>query len=156
MNVVIFGKGFDKPRQLNLSVPIVGLGVSLVAAAFVAGGFLFGAWHAEQNGSGISTTELARLHGQIESQRNEINSIRQENEDTLDALSIRIAQMNARVIRLDALGRRLTKMADIDDSEFDFDSDPAVGGPEEPPQRWLQHRTRRRRCGDAVPWFATR
>jgi murein DD-endopeptidase MepM/ murein hydrolase activator NlpD len=40
--------------------------------------------------------------------------------------------MNARMIRLDALGRRLTDMADIDDGEFDFDSDPAVGGPEEP------------------------
>ena len=42
--------------------------------------------------------------------------------------------MNARMIRLDAVGRRLTDMADIDDSEFDFDSDPAVGGPEEPMQ----------------------
>jgi murein DD-endopeptidase MepM/ murein hydrolase activator NlpD len=40
--------------------------------------------------------------------------------------------MNARVIRLDALGRRLTDMADIDDGEFNFDSDPALGGPEEP------------------------
>jgi murein DD-endopeptidase MepM/ murein hydrolase activator NlpD len=40
--------------------------------------------------------------------------------------------MNARVIRLDALGRRLTGMADLDDGEFDFDSLPAVGGPEEP------------------------
>ncbi|MGI9236901.1 MAG: M23 family metallopeptidase, partial [Woeseiaceae bacterium] len=57
---------------------------------------------------------------------------RQGNEDTLDALAIRIAQMNARVIRLDALGRRLTDMAEIDDGEFNFDSDPAVGGPEEP------------------------
>ena len=37
-----------------------------------------------------------------------------------------------RMIRLDALGRRLTEMADIDGGEFDFDSDPALGGPEEP------------------------
>jgi murein DD-endopeptidase MepM/ murein hydrolase activator NlpD len=40
--------------------------------------------------------------------------------------------MNARIIRLDALGRLLTRMADIEDGEFDFDSVPAVGGPEEP------------------------
>jgi murein DD-endopeptidase MepM/ murein hydrolase activator NlpD len=40
--------------------------------------------------------------------------------------------MNARIIRLDALGRRLTEMADLDDGEFDFDTEPAMGGPEEP------------------------
>jgi murein DD-endopeptidase MepM/ murein hydrolase activator NlpD len=40
--------------------------------------------------------------------------------------------MNARIIRLDALGSRLTDMADLDDGEFDFDSQPALGGPEEP------------------------
>jgi murein DD-endopeptidase MepM/ murein hydrolase activator NlpD len=35
------------------------------------------------------------------------------------------------VIRLDALGRRLTEMADIDSREFNFDRDPPRGGPEE-------------------------
>lgn len=91
-----------------------------------------GSWHASRTGAGISISELDSLTGELQEQRTGIETIRQENEDTLDALSIRIAQMNARVIRLDALGRRLTDMADIDDGEFDFDSDPAVGGPEEP------------------------
>jgi murein DD-endopeptidase MepM/ murein hydrolase activator NlpD len=59
---------------------------------------------------------------------------RQQTEDTLDALAIRIGQMNARVIRMDALGRRLVGMADLSDGEFDFDSEPAFGGPEEPYQ----------------------
>ena len=36
------------------------------------------------------------------------------------------------MIRLDAVGRRLTEMAEIDASEFNFDSEPALGGPEEP------------------------
>jgi murein DD-endopeptidase MepM/ murein hydrolase activator NlpD len=43
---------------------------------------------------------------------------------------MRIGQMNAHVIRLDALGKRLTQMANIDNREFDFESQPAVGGPE--------------------------
>jgi murein DD-endopeptidase MepM/ murein hydrolase activator NlpD len=38
--------------------------------------------------------------------------------------------MNAHVIRLDALGRRLTEMANLDKGEFNFESEPAVGGPE--------------------------
>jgi murein DD-endopeptidase MepM/ murein hydrolase activator NlpD len=36
--------------------------------------------------------------------------------------------MNASVIRLDALGKRLTRMANLDDGEFDFGNPPALGG----------------------------
>jgi murein DD-endopeptidase MepM/ murein hydrolase activator NlpD len=38
--------------------------------------------------------------------------------------------MNANVIRLDALGKRLTRMANLDDGEFDFGHPPALGGAE--------------------------
>ncbi len=132
MNVVIFGKGFGSPRQMNLTGLTAGSAIAAIAALIIGVGFVAGSWHASRTGSGISTNELQELTGELQQQRDIIDSIRQDNEDTLDALSIRIAQMNARVIRLDALGRRLTDMADIDDGEFDFDSDPAIGGPEEP------------------------
>lgn len=132
MNVVIFGKGFGSPRQVNLTGLTSCLSIAVVAGIIISAGFAAGSWHASRTGSGISINELDGLTGQLQEQRHSIESIRQENEDTLDALSIRIAQMNARMIRLDALGRRLTDMADIDDGEFDFDSVPAVGGPEEP------------------------
>lgn len=132
MNVVIFGKGLGKPRQVNLS----GLSASVIAFA-VAGvlgamSFSVGYWYSSKTGSGVSVNELAGLGEQLQQQHESIATIRQENEDTIDALAIRIAQMNARIIRLDALGRRLTDMAEIDDGEFDFDSEPALGGPEEP------------------------
>jgi murein DD-endopeptidase MepM/ murein hydrolase activator NlpD len=132
MNVVIFGRGFGKPRQLNLS------GSAAVAAALaITGGiccaaFAGGYWYAAHNGSGLSKGEIELLAAELESQREAIDVTRQRTEDTLDALAIRIGQMNARIIRLDALGRRLTQMADLDDGEFDFDSEPALGGPEEP------------------------
>jgi len=132
MNVVIFGNGLGKPRQINLTGIAAGLSVAVVAGLIITTGFALGSWHAARTGAGISINELDNLTGKLQEQRSSIETIRQENEDTLDALSIRVAQMNARVIRLDALGRRLTDMADIDDGEFDFDSDPAVGGPEEP------------------------
>ena len=41
---------------------------------------------------------------------------------------MRVGQMNANVIRLDALGKRLTRMAKLDDGEFDFGNPPALGG----------------------------
>jgi murein DD-endopeptidase MepM/ murein hydrolase activator NlpD len=132
MNVVIFGRGFGSPRQLNLTGFSAGLSIAVIAGFVISAGFAAGSWHASRTGSGVSTDELRGLTGQLLEQRDSIEGIRQENEDTLDALSIRVAQMNARVIRLDALGRRLTVMAEIDDGEFDFNSAPAMGGPEEP------------------------
>ena len=132
MNVVIFGKGFGKPRQLSLSGPIAGFAAGAVALVVMAAGFAGGYAYTSSTGSGVSTAELSELTGALDAQRENIADIRQGNEDTLDALAIRIAQMNARMIRLDAVGRRLTEMADIDADEFNFDSDPALGGPEEP------------------------
>jgi len=132
MNVVIFGKGFGKPRQLSLSGPIAGFAAGAVALVVMAAGFAGGYAYSSSTGSGVSTAELSDLTGALDAQRENIADIRQGNEDTLDALAIRIAQMNARMIRLDAVGRRLTEMADIDADEFNFDSDPALGGPEEP------------------------
>ncbi len=132
MNVVIFGKGFGKPRQLSMSGPLASLAVCVVAAVVMVAGFFGGYWYSSATGSGVSATELDGLVGEVAAQQDHIASIRQGNEDTLDALAIRIAQMNARMIRLDAVGRRLTEMAEIDASEFNFDSEPALGGPEEP------------------------
>jgi murein DD-endopeptidase MepM/ murein hydrolase activator NlpD len=132
MNVVIFGKGFGKLRQVSLSGLRVGFGIVVLAGIVISAGFGGGYWYSAKTGSGVSTNELSDLTGVLQEQRDTIAEIRQGNEDTLDALAIRIAQMNARMIRLDALGRRLTEMADIDDGEFDFNSDPALGGPEEP------------------------
>ena len=132
MNVVIFGRGFGQSRQLNLS----GLSAALFAVSVVgvlsSAAFAIGYYYSAYTGSGVSNSEVTILADELQLQRDGIDTIRQANEDTLDALAIRIAQMNARIIRLDALGRRLTDMADLDDGEFDFDSDPALCGPEEP------------------------
>ena len=132
MNVVIFGMGFGRTRQISLSGPLAGLAAGIVAVVVMGAGFAGGHWFSSMTGSGVSSSELESLTRQVAAQKETIQAIRQGNEDTLDALAIRIAQMNARMIRLDAVGRRLTEMADIDDSEFNFDSEPALGGPEEP------------------------
>ncbi|HNP36544.1 MAG TPA: M23 family metallopeptidase [Woeseiaceae bacterium] len=132
MNVVIFGTGLGRPRQINLTGFTSGLIAVAVIGVLATVSFAGGYWFSYENGSGVSETEFGALNDELNGQQDMISSIRKQNEDTLDALAVRIAQLNARIIRLDALGRRLADMADIDDSEFDFDSEPAMGGPEEP------------------------
>ena len=132
MNVVIFGKGFGKPRQVSLTGKSVVALSLLFSSALIGAAFLGGYWYSTLSGSGISLSEAAQMSAKLAEERAAIEQIRQETEDKLDALAIRLGQMNARVIRLDALGRRLTDMADISADEFDFDSEPAMGGPEEP------------------------
>jgi murein DD-endopeptidase MepM/ murein hydrolase activator NlpD len=132
MNVVIFGRGFGKARQLNLSgrsAAALGasIAVALCAIAFT-GGYLYSA----QTGSGISLDDAVSLTDELALQRQAIRTTRQQTEDTLDALALRIGQLNARVIRLDAVGRRLVDKGGLEDGEFNFDTDPALGGPEEP------------------------
>jgi murein DD-endopeptidase MepM/ murein hydrolase activator NlpD len=61
----------------------------------------------------------------------ELGLLRQQVQDRVDAMSVRMGELNAHVIRLDALGKRLTEMAKISSGEFTFDSEPALGGPDE-------------------------
>ena len=129
MNVVVFGKGFGAPRQVNFSGRAA-LGVATLFAGTVAAiAFGAGLWYSSHNATGVSLDEARTVSLQLAEEREAIGSIRQQTEDTLDALNIRLGQLNARVIRLDALGRRLTEMAEIDGDEFNFDSEPAMGGP---------------------------
>ena len=134
MNILIFSKGHVRPRQLSLTGAGIGATAVAVVGLVTAGGVAAGHGYSAKTGSGISSTELEHYVADIAEQRAEIEAIRQQEEDTLDAMSLRLAELNARIIRLDALGRRLTDMADINDGEFDFDSQPAMGGPEEPMQ----------------------
>jgi len=132
MNVVIFGKGFGRPRQISLTGRSLALLGTVCSAALCSVAFFAGYLYSSQTGSGISVQDAHEMTANLDAERAAIEEIRQQAEDELDALAIRIGQMNARVIRLDALGRRLTEMADISADEFDFDSEPALGGPEEP------------------------
>lgn len=48
---------------------------------------------------------------------------------SLDAMAVRVGQMQAQVQRLDALGARLTKLTGMKPEEFQFSKPPAQGGP---------------------------
>ena len=135
MNVVVFGRSLGRAVQISLSGrAVAAIGLSL-ATGLCAAAFLGGYWYSAQTGSGVRIEKIQELNRELDAGHLAIARTRQHTEDTLDAMAINIGQMNARVIRLDALGRRLTEMADLGDGGFDFDSTPAMGGPEEPELR---------------------
>lgn len=69
------------------------------------------------------------LRSELAMQRQDIVDARQGAQEDINALSLRLAELQSRVVRLDALGERLTEMADLENGEFDFQSAPARGGP---------------------------
>jgi murein DD-endopeptidase MepM/ murein hydrolase activator NlpD len=48
----------------------------------------------------------------------------------IDALAIRLGQLQSQLLRLDALGERLVNIGGLDKGEFSFAEPPALGGPE--------------------------
>ena len=69
---------------------------------------------------------------QIRQQQVEVEHAIEEAEQNVNALALRIGEMQAHVIRLDALGGRLVDMAELDPEEFDFNAQPARGGRRDP------------------------
>jgi murein DD-endopeptidase MepM/ murein hydrolase activator NlpD len=132
MNVIIFGRRHGRVRQFNLASPrIWGLAGTVVAAA-VGLAFFAGHHFGFQRGLGEPGQQLSAWSKELSAQQASIDDTRRALQERLNSLAARIGQMNAHVIRLDALGRRLTQMAKLDSREFDFDHAPAQGGPETP------------------------
>jgi murein DD-endopeptidase MepM/ murein hydrolase activator NlpD len=74
---------------------------------------------------------IAEWHDAVQLQQSEIEDLRQRAAADLDALTLRIGQMQGEMLRLNALGERLVSQGDLDKAEFNFDALPAMGGPHE-------------------------
>ncbi|SDJ64257.1 M23 family metallopeptidase [Microbulbifer yueqingensis] len=68
----------------------------------------------------------------LRKQQVQIEEADQQAREQLTALTVKLAEMQARLTRLDALGERLVTVAKLDENEFQFGTAPALGGPEEP------------------------
>lgn len=129
MNVIVFSRRLGRTRQFELGRPVA-LTVTLTAVAVLACVLFAGVLLGRSDFLFQPTAQVGEWGRKLEEQRLQVIEAKQELQNRLDALAGRVGQMNAHVIRLDALGRRLTEMAHLDKGEFNFDSAPAVGGPE--------------------------
>ena len=127
MNIIFFSRREGRARHFNLGHPLAVGAFATVLVAILATAFSLGLKIGE---SKTHPRGVASWSQTLAEQQSEIKELKAELQRRVDAVAMRIGQMNAHVIRLDALGKRLTQMANIDNREFDFESQPAVGGPE--------------------------
>lgn len=122
MNLIFFSRRRGEARHLQLTHPVVLGVVGMVGLAVLGATFALGVSLGSRNADSRGPlAEVAVLRAQVQ--------------DRVDAMSVRLADLNAHVLRMDALGKRLTQMANISSGELNFDVAPAMGGPEESSRR---------------------
>ncbi|HYB32582.1 MAG TPA: M23 family metallopeptidase [Steroidobacteraceae bacterium] len=130
MNVILLSRREGRARHFNLAHPLTLSVVASLGLAILGGAFALGLQLGRGSHERLVLSDTLRLGAILAQQKQQIAELKQQLQLRVDAMAMRLGEMNAHVIRLDALGKRLTEMADIDSREFNFDRDPPTGGPE--------------------------
>jgi murein DD-endopeptidase MepM/ murein hydrolase activator NlpD len=130
MNVIFVGRKSGRVKQFDLRHPIIISAAVFCALAIIGTAFSLGIGLGARRSAASPIDQLGNWSAELLKQKAQIEDTKRILQDKVNALAMRVGQMNANVIRLDALGKRLTRMANIDDGEFDFGHPPALGGGE--------------------------
>jgi len=127
---VILLKDSGKARVLRLSPARIG---SCAAAAFVLvllPLLVAFRWVAADYDESL----VSGWQRELTEQQTELKSLESVAAAESQAVGRQLAAMQARLLRMEALGARVAEVAALDDGEFDFANAPATGGPEVPSQ----------------------
>lgn len=116
-------------RAAGASQLVLSGGRGLVLASVVILSLFVGVFALGWQSGSAAELRAASLAQSVESPQ-QIAALRARVQERIDALAARMGLVNAQLLRLEALGRRLTEMAKLDPREFNFDAPPALGGPE--------------------------
>lgn len=134
MNIILVGKRHGQSRVLKINAPVAIVLVMLVMA--LIGG---AAWMGYQLANSLAEPEAAVVSSplvnewreRVAEQQDELAALETRTLQQVDALTLRLGEMQGRLLRLDAMGQRFVEAGLIGSEEFDFDQPAAVGGPEE-------------------------
>lgn len=79
-------------------------------------------------GASVGAAEIVRLQSELQGHDAVVETTRREAQREVNALSARVAELQAQANRLNALGERLTQVGQLGDGEFDFKEQIALGG----------------------------
>jgi murein DD-endopeptidase MepM/ murein hydrolase activator NlpD len=129
MNIILLSRFNHKKGSIDLCVPGAAawvLVLFLLSSSILAyGGYQFGKYQALKT---RSSQEVVALKTALSEEQRLVADARADARANLDALAMRIASLQAHLMRLDAVGQRLVSLGKLDKDEFDFSDDPAVGG----------------------------
>jgi murein DD-endopeptidase MepM/ murein hydrolase activator NlpD len=129
MKMIFVSSSCKQRGAITISLPraiaIAGLGLVGLVSVSLWSGFTLAERYAVEDNADVATTEVRAL---LEKERRAIADAKAEQRAHMDALALRIAQLQAHLMRLDALGERLVDIGKLDRDEFDFTSEPPVGG----------------------------
>jgi len=129
MNIILLNNFCKRKGSLDICLPrafsliLVGL-VAVIGLAGTAG-FYFGQQNAASLQSGHSYVDVKHI---LEDDRERLQEDKAVIQAHIDALAIRLGSLQAQMLRLDALGDRLVDIAQLDEAEFNFTDEPAMGG----------------------------
>lgn len=137
MNIIFVGRSHGKSRTLKLGnrqLAILSAFVIVFLAAMVMSGYYLASVVQGQgdNSQPLNQEAIAKWKDALDSQAKDVAQLQRDSREQVDALTLRMGNMQARLLRLDALGQRLTEVAKLKNGEFDFSSAPALGGPIDP------------------------
>lgn len=130
MKFIIVDNRSGKARSFSANGLLLGLAIAGLVGLPVVAGFL--AYRAGVGDGAMIGQMVSKWRHALKVQGHEVQVAKRNAQESLEASSLKLAQLQARITRLDALGERLTHMANLDQGEFDFSQPPGLGGPEVP------------------------
>lgn len=126
MNIIIVSRALRAPQ--NISLTDIRTLLVLIASLMLLASVVFTAGYLSRGSSGPAQSELIRLRAQMVAQQATLVEIRQGAQLEINALALRLGELQAQTNRFNALGERLTRIAGLEEGEFDFNQTPALGG----------------------------
>lgn len=128
MKIILINNKHDSARAITLgrwsrallSLCCLGLPLGMIELGYHMG------QSSQKSGADLS---LGTMQDEVEAQAEQVALMRTEAARKMQALTVNAAEIEARMLRLDAMGERLTTLAGLESGEFDFSQPPAVGGP---------------------------
>ena len=131
MEIILLSKNAGMNGPIRIGPFVVGLiTLGFVGLAALASFFSFKA--GELNVEMRPDFSKALVQEQIRQQQAQIDVAIGDARTNVNALALRLGEMQADLIRLDVLGERLVDMAQLDAAEFNFSARPAMGGAHSP------------------------
>jgi murein DD-endopeptidase MepM/ murein hydrolase activator NlpD len=126
LNIILVSDSLAKSRSMVLSqtqVLLIAFGILLSGFMLAMATYVVTMKFAVDMRNPYLRTLLTALH------EDDVKKSEAEMKDNLSALAVRVGELQARIMRLDAFGERLAKAAGIKREEFRFDEKPGQGGP---------------------------